>query len=198
MDEAGRARLGIDRPPVQRPPAPVGDARRVRDQHVRVDLRVAGATRPMLERRAHEASSGHDLEAAGAAARPARVPFEVAERLGDRGALRVEDGLLDVGGTDPEEDRRALRDGEHEVEARHARALDRALEEPPGARIALRQDRAQRLLRHVAPQTEAAGGAAAPLADRLRAGQVVVLRAGGDALGVIDPPLRLVEEVALV
>lgn len=175
VDEARGARLRVDGAPVQRTPGPVGDAGRVRDQDVRVDLRVPGATGPMLERRADEALPRHDLVPARTSARTARVPLEVAQRLADGGPLRVKDGLLEVGATNAEEDRSALGHREHEVEARNARPLDRTLERLPRTRIALGQHGAQRVLRHLAPQRQTARGAATPLAGRLRASQVVIL-----------------------
>ena len=71
------------RPPAIRPP------RHVRDQHVRVEMWVAGPARPVPERRPDEPVTRNLVDAIGAAPRPTRRPFQISERRVDRGVVRA-------------------------------------------------------------------------------------------------------------
>ena len=51
VDEARRPRVRIQPPPIERRPPPIEPAPEIRHEHVRVELRIAGARRPMPERR---------------------------------------------------------------------------------------------------------------------------------------------------
>ncbi len=61
VDEARRPRVRVQPPAVERRPAPVHSAAEVRDQDVRVQLRIAGPRRPMPERRRHQPGRLLDL-----------------------------------------------------------------------------------------------------------------------------------------
>jgi hypothetical protein len=59
--------LRVQTPAVQRGPLAVGALDQVRDEDVRVKLRIAGAGRPMPEGRPDQSVSGKDLSPAAAA-----------------------------------------------------------------------------------------------------------------------------------
>jgi hypothetical protein len=81
----------VDEPAIKRRPAPVLSPHQVRDENVRVQLRIAAAARPMHERGRHQPVTTDGLGAAGAASCEGSRPLEVDERL--RNGARV--GVVD-------------------------------------------------------------------------------------------------------
>ena len=103
VEVAGRLRVRVDPATVERRPAPVGAEHDVGDEHVRVELRIAGARRPMPERRGDQPAPRDHVHAAAAAARHPGRPLDVAERLGDRPIVRVPDRTAQLVVADPEQ-----------------------------------------------------------------------------------------------
>jgi hypothetical protein len=81
---AGRLRVGVDQPRVQRAPAAVAPLAHVRDQDVGVEMRVVRPRRPLAERRGHEAAGLHLDRAVVPAAAPRRRRLQVGEGLANR------------------------------------------------------------------------------------------------------------------
>lgn len=198
VDVAGGAGLGEERSPIQRPPLPVRSLRRVADEDVRMNLRVAGAACPVAEGRPNEASTVDDLGSALAKPRLAGVLLEVCQGSRHRPILRAQDRPLDRRVADPEQHRRTLGDREHEVVARNACSARRALQGLAGSRVALGQDRPERRLVDAAVDAGNAGTRTDPFAGSFRPCEEVVLRAGRHALDAIDPRLSLFEVVTLI
>src|SRR5207244_1463224 len=96
--------------------------------NVRVELRVAGAGRPMAEGRGDESVPADTLASTMSAAGEASVPLEVAERVSDRLVVGRADLARDLRVTDPEEDADALRRQERQVERAHLAVLRRPSE----------------------------------------------------------------------
>ena len=99
-------------------PAAVRPLRHVRDQHVGVEMGVAGAARSVSERRADEPVARNLVDAVGPAPRPTRGSFQIAERLVDRGVVRAADLRGDFEPAEAEQDGHRLRCPEREVESR--------------------------------------------------------------------------------
>ena len=83
VDELAAPRVRVEPPAVERRPAPVGAAPEVRDDDVRVQLRIAGARRAVAERRGDEPVGRHDARPAAPAPDRGGRALEVAERLAD-------------------------------------------------------------------------------------------------------------------
>src|SRR5215218_8847585 len=80
VEKAGGARMRVDEAPVESGPAPVIAPDEVRDQDVRVQLRIAGAARAMYEGRGDRPLATDGTGSAGAAASEGGRSFEVLER----------------------------------------------------------------------------------------------------------------------
>lgn len=72
-------------------PAPVGALRHVRDEHMRVQLRVAGTARAVAKRGRDEPVAGHELGAAVPAPCDGGMALHVVERALDGGLVGVAD-----------------------------------------------------------------------------------------------------------
>src|SRR3954470_13504314 len=88
--------LGLveDRPAVERCPQPILTLGQIGDEHMGVDLRVAGPAGAVLEGRADQPAAALDQVPAASAAHLARVRLEVAHAGSDRLALGTKDGAL--------------------------------------------------------------------------------------------------------
>ena len=86
---AGGLGVEVEVAAVEGRPAAVRPLRHVRDQHVGVEMWVAGAARSVSERRADEPVARNLVDAVGPAPRPTRGSFQIAERLIDRGVVRT-------------------------------------------------------------------------------------------------------------
>jgi hypothetical protein len=73
---------------VKRSEPPVGPGQ-VRDDDVRVQLRIARPREPVTVRASDEPLATHSLRAAVTATGPARLPLEIRQRGGDRPLVRV-------------------------------------------------------------------------------------------------------------
>jgi hypothetical protein len=97
----------------------------IQDHHVGVEQRVARTRGPVLEGRADEAVAGNLHCAAGAAPGAARLPLEVAERLGQRGFVAGGKRVGEGGVAEAVENADALGRLEGHVEAGHRARSER-------------------------------------------------------------------------
>ena len=136
VEVSGRLRVRIDPPPIERRPAPVRTEREVRDQDVRVELRIAGPRRPMPERGRDQPAARDPVDTAGAAASHRGLPLHVAEGVRNRDAVRRLDRPPHRLIADAEENAHALRRRERQIEPRDSRrrSSGRAAPRSPGAR----------------------------------------------------------------
>ena len=195
VEVAGGLRVRVDPATVERRPAPVGAEHDVGDEHVRVELRIAGPRRPMPERRRDQPAARNHVDAARPAARHAGRPLDVAERLGDRPIVRVTDRAAQLVVADPEQHADALRRRERQVEPRNPPVHD-----PPERRAAARMlagehaIEADRIDRPDEPERPPA--VSDPDPGRFRPAEVVVLDARVQRTGPADGTVRLLEVVA--
>lgn len=186
VEEAAGLRVLVEQPAVQCGPAPVGAERRVGDHDVRVQLRITGARRAVLERRSDEPAAVDHGRAAAAAACLARRALHVAERLGHRGRVCSPDLAGDVLVGDAEEDAYALRRTERQVEAGDAARGGWLAQSIAGAWVARVEQANDRRLIDLTGEPERLGAAAHPCAGRLARAGVVVLGAVRDLVEVVE------------
>src|SRR5205085_11383360 len=84
MDVPRGLSVRIHLAPIQRAPHPVRPARRVSDEHMRVNLRIASAAGAVQKGCRHEPGTGHDLMPAGAHPGSACMTLEVRQSRSDR------------------------------------------------------------------------------------------------------------------
>ena len=106
----------VQGPGVHRPPPAVRSLDLVRDHDVGVQVRVAGAGVPVVERRRQHPPRGHLRGPTGAGAGPQRGRFKVGQGVVDRGAVRLRDRLLRRRVGEGPQHAGGLRHGEREVE----------------------------------------------------------------------------------
>lgn len=181
---------------VERGPAPVGPARDVGHDDVRIQQRVACARGAMPERGADEARALHHDRPAAAAPNVARFAFQVAERLGHRGVVRRTDGRTHLGIGDAEEDAHALRCPEGEIEPGDRPVRDELAQRCACGRVPALQQPEHTLLLDPTCQAEQRGAVPDPLAGRLALTRVVVLAAPRDLVEVVAAGARPRGELA--
>jgi hypothetical protein len=188
-------RLRVEPPAVERGPSPVGPAPEIGDQHVCVQLRIAGARRAMPERRRDQPVRRLNSGAAVTAPHRRGDALDVAECLAHRKPMCFPHRLLQRRVTKAEEHAHALGRRHGEVIARHT---DRAcgIAQRRTIPIAPFQNRAEMLAVDAARESELASAHAHPLTPRLDPAGVVLLDAVADGLDHVDPPLGLIEVVA--
>lgn len=162
VEVARGLRVPVERAAVERGPAPVRALSHVRDHDVRVQQRIPGARRAMLERRRHEAAALYDRRAATAASRLTSLALEIAERLADRGPMRRADGLHDCLVGDREHDAHALWSSESQVEAGHGAEPEPLPEREARRRVLAAQQPQDSLLADLAAETERGRAGADP------------------------------------
>jgi hypothetical protein len=175
---------------MQRRPPPVVGARRVRDDDVRVEQRVAGARRAMTERGADEPVPLHDDRAALAAARPACLALHVRHRLRDRGIVSDDDLARHRRIGDAEEDTHALRGAERQIKAGDGPLGQGSSEQLAGRRVASLEQPDDSFRADFARQAERRSAAAHPHAGCFALARVVVLAALRDPIDVIAAGAR--------
>ena len=116
-DGAGGLRGGVDGSHVGSGPATIGGANAVGDDHVRVQMRVAGASHLVRVHAADEPLRADDVDSIGASASEAFMPLEVVESGADRALLGGEDLLAQLLVPDREQHTDGLRCGERQVES---------------------------------------------------------------------------------
>jgi hypothetical protein len=82
--------MRVERSRIESGPPPGRGTDEVGDQHMRMQLRIAGATGPMQESRADKPIAKHPLDPTGATPPDRRGPLQVAERLSDGLLMRRE------------------------------------------------------------------------------------------------------------
>jgi hypothetical protein len=118
VERAGGLGLGVELLTVQRGEAAVGAAGHVRDQDVRVQLRVAGAGGAVPERRRDEPAARQPRDAVLAAADLAGLPLQISQRRRDGGVVRPTHLEHQLRPAEREQQRHPLRRGERQVVAR--------------------------------------------------------------------------------
>jgi hypothetical protein len=88
IQKPGGALMPIQQAGVERAPSAVDTAGHVRDQHVRVDLRITGPRRAMTERCGDQTGGVDLVHAVAAAASERRGAFEIPDRGHDRRVVR--------------------------------------------------------------------------------------------------------------
>ena len=196
VEVAGGLRVPVDRPAVQCRPATLS-ARRVRDDRMGVQLRVARATGAMTERRDEQPVATQEPPAALAAPRERRLTLQVPKRRRDRlvvcGAHHPGRLCLDKA----EQDRNGLRCTERQVKPRDV-MLALRLPQPRLAAVRRRagEHRRERLIINAALEPQQPCAAPGPHPGSLAGPLVVVLPAPGDSVGVIPPRLRRPRELS--
>ena len=97
----------------------------IRDQDVRVQLRIAGPRRPMPERRRHEPGRLLDDRAAVPAPNRRRRPLEIPDRLAHRDVVSRPNAPAQLVVAEPEQHADALRRRERQIEPGDPRAARR-------------------------------------------------------------------------
>ncbi len=188
--------MRVDPPPVERRPLPVGAERQVGHQHVRVQLRIAGARGPMPERRRHEPVARDRVHPGRPAPRHRRCALHVAQRIQHRPVVRVAQHRAQRVVADAEQHAHALRRRERQIKAR-----------PSGREYPAERRHRSRDARPAAPgrgrsrptlplSPSAAAAGARPHAGGLRAAEVVVLDAGAHGRRARQRAVGLLEVVA--
>ena len=177
--------VGVVEPPVEGAPLAVGGLGEVGDEHVGVDVRVAGAAGAVPEHRRHESVDGLGLQPAVALPGRGGVRFEVPERGGDGPVVGVANDLRHLGGAEGEQQRDRLRRSPAQVEPAHLAVRERpellaatGVEAAPHGHQIVGADLA------VEAQLDRGGGASPPpgsLADA----SVVLVDALGDGVEVV-------------
>ncbi len=185
VEVAGRLRVPVQQPPVQRGPAAVRTLRRVRDHDVRVQQRITRARGPVPERRRDEAAASNEHGAAVSAACHARLTFQIRKRVTDRGLVSGDDLAHDLGLADPEQHAHALRRTEGEVEAGDGARGERLSQRLAGRRVLPAQQPDDALLADGTLEPEGGCPAADPCARSLALAGVVVLPSLRDLVGVV-------------
>ena len=200
VDGTGGPAGAVDRLAVQRRPAAVGPASHVGDQHVGVELRVAGPAGAVPEPGGDEPAAGQATGAepgrgaavCGPVVRPATheagLSFQPADRFVDRRVEGFDDLTTHQRVAQRVQHRHRLRRRERQVEPRHPplpglqAVTVRCL---AGARIQPSEDRPQVLTRHRARQPQGPDGVADPPSGQLAAARVVVVEPFGDLAQVV-------------
>ena len=175
VQEARRLGVREQRPAIKGRLAPVG-RRPIRDDSVRVQMRVARARAAVAKQRRGQRVTVQNADAVAAPSGPARLTLDVAERVEDRRVMRVADGARHLVVADAEQDRHGLGCGECQV-VRKDRPVAVA-----SARIEHLQER---VVRDTTRQPTHRGAAAGPPPRSLTGTRVVVLAAGRDRVEVV-------------
>jgi hypothetical protein len=188
VDVGGGLGVVVDRRVVEAGPAPVRSLRRVGDQDVGVQLRIAVARGAVEVARGQVAVALDELRASGSAPRPARLALHVAEGGGDRfavGSFNFDGG---DGSAQAPQQGDGLGGGESEIEAGN-RAAGRDAAHPdqrlPVYRVATGQHRFELRGLNLAGEAQVLGGVAKPFPGDLALAGVVVLSAFGDLVEVV-------------
>jgi hypothetical protein len=120
VDEAGSAALLVGEGGMQRRPAIVASVHEVGDEHVGVQLRVAGSRRAVPEPRSYETRGLHTNGAGVTAPREGSVHLYICEPVADRLVVGLTDCIADEIVTQPVENADGLRRREREIETRHS------------------------------------------------------------------------------
>ena len=194
VEVAGGLGVRVQPAAVERRPAPIRAEREVGDEHVGVQLRVAGARGAMHERRGDQPSPGDAVDARGSAPRDRGLALDVAERVLNRPVVRGADRSAHAVIADAEQHADALGRRERQIEAWHSRRC-LAAERHAIRRVLAGQHALQLLAVDLAAQAEQRCAVADPLAGRLGPGEVVVVDAAGHGAGPGDRPVGLLEVV---
>ena len=186
--------MGVETSRVERGPASIVGLNEIRDDHVRVQLRIARARSAMHERGGDQPVSA-DADASGRTAPPhGGVALEVPERILDGGVVRSSDGATERTLADTEQHADALRGRERDVESRNSRGRVTA-KRLAALRIAAVQHALKRFAPNASRHAEPAAARADPSPVRFGSVEVVVLDAAGDARRAVDPGVSLLEVV---
>ena len=180
---AGRLRMPVQMAGIDGRPSAVDAANGVGDEHVRVEVRVACATRPVAEGGCHEPVASNLLDATMTAPGPRRVPLQVAERGIDGEVVGLGNHGSDVSLGEPEHDGHGLRRTEGQVEAGDAPTLRRS-EPCVGCWVTAIEQGRQGVCVDLSRQPEQGGAGTEPSAGSL-ALEVVVLHAASDRVEVV-------------
>ena len=194
VEVAGGLGVRVEPAAVERRPAPIGAEREVGDEHVGVQLRVAGARGAMHERRGDQPSPGDAVDARGSAPRDRGLALDVAESVLNRPVVRGADRSAHAVIADAEQHAHALGRRERQIEAWHSRRC-LAAERHAIRRVLAGQHAMQLLTVDLAAQAEQRRAVADPLAGRLGPGEVVVVDAAGHGAGPGGRPVGLLEVV---
>ncbi len=174
-------------PAVKRGPGSIGTACHVRNENVSVQVRVAGAARPMKKRRGHKPVASELPRAARTTADDARLLLQPSECSRDRVVVTGPHSRRGLAVGEREEDRDRLGRGESEIEAGGPIA--------PGAVEAITllwmealEHREQIGALHDVGEIEGVGVLSEPPSRRFTRAQVVVLAALGNAVEVVGSP----------
>ena len=174
--------MRVERPTVQRGPAPVRP-RRVGHDHMRMQLGIPGATDPMDVLDGHEPLPHQSRRPTRTAPRPARVGLQIAKHGADSGAMRRQRLCGYPGIARGVENRDRLGRAVGHIPARDP---DRPRPQHLAAGwVAPLKQRPQLTTRSGALQSQSLGAAAGPLPRRLASHRVVVLGAAGDLALVV-------------
>ena len=160
---------------------PRGAASRVGDEHVPMQLWIAGSARAMPESGGDEAVTIDVLDAVVAPTTHAGVALQPGERASDRDLAGVDDPLRQLRAQRGQH-RHRLRDREGEIEPGHSpvrRAEHRAVRSPTA------KHRTERIGGHLTVEAEQLGAATGPEPRSLTAPDVVVLRTVSHRLQVV-------------
>ena len=189
VEVAGGLGVRVDAPGVERRPPAVGAEREVGDEHVGVQLRVAGARGPMPERGGDEPVAGDRVHAGRPAARHRRLALHVAERVGDRLVVRRLERRR-AGGRRRSPNSTLTHFGAENVRSNPGRrAGEHPAERLAGRRMLAGEHAVQRLARRPSPRSPSAAAPApihAPVG--LRSAEVVVLDARATDCARVSEP----------
>jgi hypothetical protein len=175
VEEASRLGVLKDRRRIKRRPTAVGAARHVRRHHMRVQLRVLGATHAMAIRSRHKPLPHLMPHPAAAAAHPTRLTLQIPQRRVDRRLVRLDQR--------PRRDRLAyreqhahrLRRRERQIKRRHLRTPTDPPEALTGPRVTTLHQRHEAVVIDPPAKLQRLGAAARPAARGLAPAGVVVI-----------------------
>lgn len=160
-----------------------------------MQLRIAGARRPVPERRHHQPVARDRLDPARPAPRHRRLALQIAQRIPHRPIVRVSQHRAQRVIADAEQHADAFRRRERQINARPPRA-EHPSERRAGRRMLARQHPIQCDAVDRALEPERAGAGAHPRARGLRPADVVVLDARADSRRTRQRATRVLEVVA--
>ena len=185
VQRAGRLGLPVQLPPVQRGPAAVLPAGHVRDQHMRVQLRVARPGGAMPERGRDEPAAGQPVHPVLAPAHLPGLPLQVAQRRGHRPVVRLTHQQRRPGVRQREQQRHTLRRGERQVEPGEPVLPSLPQQRPPVLGTPAVEHRPQVVPVDHPGQPEPRRPRSDPPAQRLPRAEVVVLHPLRDRIQVV-------------
>jgi hypothetical protein len=197
IDPARRCGVPIQAAAVERRPTPIGAIADVRDHDVRMQLRIAGARRPMPEDRSDKPGGRQHDSAATPAPHRGRVAFEVAQRLGRCSVVAASHRTLDAVVAEAEQDTDALGRREGQVEGGDAGAGGRPLLRSR-RRMRSGEQASQVVGLHSTGEPEPRGSGTRPPARRLARVGVERSRATGGVDECVDALVFDLEEVVLL